>query len=57
MVAIRPLYTVRRRPHRSLHRAAAVVDAAYDVGIEHGKEGVEVSIARRGQKGLNDLML
>src|SRR4029453_10762959 len=36
---------------------AARVHAFHDVGIEHGDEGVEVSVARGGEEGVNDLLL
>src|SRR5215218_631389 len=36
---------------------AAGVHAFHDVGIEHGDEGVEVSVARGGEEGCNDLLL
>jgi hypothetical protein len=36
---------------------AARVHAFHDVGIEHGDEGVEVSVARGGEEGFNDLLL
>jgi hypothetical protein len=36
---------------------AARVHALHDVGIEHGEERVEVTIARGGEEGFNDLFL
>jgi hypothetical protein len=36
---------------------AARVFVDHDVGIEHGDEGVEVSVARGGEESFNDLLL
>ena len=36
---------------------AARVHTLHDVGIEHGEERVEVSIARGGEEGFNDFFL
>jgi len=36
---------------------AARVFTGHDVGIQHGDEGVEVSVARGGEESFNDFML